>query len=66
MFCETSCSSTVLTFPDQINKLPTSDQTDPLQLKKGVSNLAGGATQNPLGEATGEAADNLTSPFTGR
>ncbi|KAF9699512.1 hypothetical protein EKO04_002196 [Ascochyta lentis] len=51
---------------DQINKLPTSDQTDPLQLKKGVSNLAGGAAQNPLGEATGEAADSLTSPFTGR
>ncbi|KAJ4313125.1 hypothetical protein N0V94_007104 [Neodidymelliopsis sp. IMI 364377] len=51
---------------DQINKIPTSDQTDPLQLKKGVGNLAGGATQNPLGEATGEAADSLTSPFTGR
>ncbi|KAF3046590.1 hypothetical protein E8E12_011102 [Didymella heteroderae] len=51
---------------EQINKIPTSDQTDPLQLKKGVSNLAGGATQNPLGETAGEAADSLTSPFTGR
>lgn len=51
---------------DQINKIPTSDQTDPLQLKKGVSNLAGGATRNPLGETAGEAADSLTSPFTGR
>ncbi|KAF3001926.1 hypothetical protein E8E13_006720 [Curvularia kusanoi] len=51
---------------DQINKIPTSDKTDPLQLKKGVSNLAGGASQNPLGEATGEAADRLTSPLTGR
>ncbi|KAJ4992155.1 hypothetical protein SVAN01_02476 [Stagonosporopsis vannaccii] len=51
---------------DQINKIPTSDQTDPLQLKKGVSNIAGGATQNPLGEVAGEAADSLTSPFTGR
>ncbi|KAH6638232.1 hypothetical protein C7974DRAFT_423138 [Boeremia exigua] len=50
----------------QIDKIPTSDQTDPLQLKKGVSNLAGGAAQNPIGEFTGEAADSLTSPFTGR
>ncbi|KAF1932418.1 uncharacterized protein M421DRAFT_291441 [Didymella exigua CBS 183.55] len=50
----------------QIDKIPTSNQTDPLQLKKGVSNFAGGASQNPLGEAAGEAADSLTSPFTGR
>ena len=35
-------------------------------VKKGLSDLSGGALQNPLGEAGGEAADSLTSPFTGR
>ena len=51
---------------DAIDKVPASDQENVKSLKKGVSNLAGGAMQNPLGEQTGEAADTLTSPFTGR
>jgi hypothetical protein len=37
-----------------------------MQLKKGLGNAIGGISNNPLGEATGEAADNLTSPLTGR
>ncbi|KAL6159557.1 hypothetical protein ACJQWK_06030 [Exserohilum turcicum] len=51
---------------DTIDKIPASDQEDVKNVKKGISNLAGGATQNPLGEQAGEAADTLTSPFTGR
>ncbi|CAN9311063.1 unnamed protein product [Alternaria alternata] len=51
---------------DQINKLPTSDQEDVKNLKQGISNLAGGAMQNPIGEQAGETADRLTSPLTGR
>ncbi|KAH7399471.1 hypothetical protein BKA66DRAFT_437022 [Pyrenochaeta sp. MPI-SDFR-AT-0127] len=51
---------------DQINKLPTSDQEDIKQAKKGISNLAGGALQNPLGDQAGDAADRFTSPLTGR
>ncbi|OAL55902.1 hypothetical protein IQ07DRAFT_595549 [Pyrenochaeta sp. DS3sAY3a] len=51
---------------DQIDKIPSSDQEDVKQLKKGISGLAGGAVNNPIGEQTGEAADKLTSPFTGR
>ncbi|KNG46563.1 hypothetical protein DDE82_001346 [Stemphylium lycopersici] len=51
---------------DSINKIPSSDQEDVKNLKKGISNLAGGATQNPVGEQAGEAADTLTSPLTGR
>jgi len=35
-------------------------------LKKGLGNAAGGLMSNPLGEASGEAADRLTSPLTGR
>jgi hypothetical protein len=46
--------------------MPASDQEDVKQLKKGISNLGGGALQNPLGETGGEVADGLTSPFTGR
>ena len=53
-------------FPDQISKVPASDQEDVKNLKKGLGNLAGGAMQNPLGENAGEAADSLTSPLTGR
>jgi hypothetical protein len=52
--------------PDQINKIPSSDQEDIKNLKQGISNLAGGAMQNPLGEQAGETADRLTSPLTGR
>jgi hypothetical protein len=51
---------------DAINKVPASDQENVKSLKKGVSNLAGGAMQNPLGEQAGEAADTFTSPLTGR
>ncbi|PSK60552.1 hypothetical protein C1H76_4446 [Elsinoe australis] len=51
---------------NQINKVPASDQQDVKELKKGISNLAGGALQNPLGKETGNVADRLTSPLTGR
>jgi len=51
---------------DQINKLPTSDHDDVKTLKKGISDLAGGAMQHPLGEQAGETTDRLTSPLTGR
>jgi hypothetical protein len=51
---------------DAIDKVPSSDQENVKSLKKGISNLAGGATQNPIGEHAGEAADTLTSPLTGR
>ncbi|KAF2793063.1 hypothetical protein K505DRAFT_325709 [Melanomma pulvis-pyrius CBS 109.77] len=51
---------------DQISKIPASDQEDVKQFKKGLGNTVGGAVSNPLGEAGGEAADTLTSPFTGR
>ncbi|KAL6712091.1 hypothetical protein ACN47E_003134 [Coniothyrium glycines] len=51
---------------DQINKIPTSDQEDIKQLKKGIGNLVGGASNNPIGEQAGETADKLTSPLTGR
>ncbi|KAF2442051.1 hypothetical protein P171DRAFT_364572 [Karstenula rhodostoma CBS 690.94] len=51
---------------DQISKIPASDQENVKDLKKGLGNAVGGLASNPLGEATGEAADNLTSPLTGR
>ncbi|OAL07329.1 hypothetical protein IQ06DRAFT_289058 [Phaeosphaeriaceae sp. SRC1lsM3a] len=51
---------------DQIDKIPTSDQQDVKNLKKGLGNAVGGLTQNPLGEQGGETADRLTSPLTGR
>ncbi|KAL5121308.1 hypothetical protein ACEQ8H_000776 [Pleosporales sp. CAS-2024a] len=51
---------------DQINKIPTSDQQDIRNLKKGLGNAVGGITNNPVGEQTGETADRLTAPFTGR
>ncbi|PVI08268.1 hypothetical protein DM02DRAFT_157085 [Periconia macrospinosa] len=51
---------------DQISKVPTSDQKDVKNLQKGFGNAVGGLTNNPLGEATGETADRLTSPLTGR
>jgi hypothetical protein len=54
------------TFPDQISKIPESDQQDVKDLKKGISNAVGGGLQNPLGEQGGELADKITSPFTGR
>jgi hypothetical protein len=46
--------------------VPASDQEDVKQFKKGLGNAVGGGLNNPLGEATGEAADDLTKPFTGR
>jgi hypothetical protein len=52
--------------PDQISKIPDSDQRDVKDLKRSLGNLGGGATKNPLGEQAGEAADDLTKPFTGR
>jgi len=51
---------------DQISKVPDSDQRDVRELKSGLSNVLGGATQNPLGERGGELGDDLTKPFTGR
>jgi hypothetical protein len=51
---------------DQISKIPASDQEDVKDLKSTLSNLGGGALQNPLGEKGGDLADDLTSPFTGR
>ncbi|KAF1942644.1 hypothetical protein EJ02DRAFT_345110 [Clathrospora elynae] len=44
---------------DQINKIPSSDQEDIKQLKKGISNLAGGAMQNPIGEQAVRAATQV-------
>jgi hypothetical protein len=32
-----------------VDKIPTSDQKEVGELKKGVGNVAGGALQNPLG-----------------
>lgn len=52
--------------PDQIEKVPASDQQDVRNLKRNLGNTLGGAVQNPLGEHAGETADGLTSPFTGR
>jgi hypothetical protein len=51
---------------DQISKFPASDQENVKQLKKGLGDTVGGVLNNPLGETGGEAADNLTSPLTGR
>lgn len=51
---------------DQINKVPASDQQDIKDVKKGVSNLAGGSLNNPLGKFAGDSADDATRPFTGR
>ncbi|KAF2467409.1 uncharacterized protein BDR25DRAFT_305496 [Lindgomyces ingoldianus] len=51
---------------DQISKIPASDQEDIKQFKKGLSNAVGGSLNNPLGEAGGDTADDLTKPFTGR
>ncbi|EFQ90938.1 hypothetical protein CFE70_001092 [Pyrenophora teres f. teres 0-1] len=41
---------------DSINKIPSSDQEDVKNLKSGISNLAGGAMQNPIGEQAARAA----------
>ncbi|KAK7540607.1 uncharacterized protein J3D65DRAFT_615854 [Phyllosticta citribraziliensis] len=51
---------------DQISKMPASDQEDIKNIRNGVGNLAGGSLNNPLGETAGNAADDITSPFTGR
>ena len=49
-----------------LDKVPDSDQYELKELKGGVSNAAGGALQNPLGKLAGDAADDATSPATGR
>jgi hypothetical protein len=46
--------------------MPASDQEDIKNLKKTLGGVAGGVTNNPLGEQAGEATDRLTSPLTGR
>lgn len=51
---------------DQISKIPEGDQQELKDLKKGVSNLGGGALQNPLGKFAGDTADDASSPMTGR
>ena len=51
---------------DQIDKIPTSDQENLKQVKKGLGNFTGGAVNNPLGEQAGEGLDKFTSPLTGR
>lgn len=51
---------------EQISKIPASDQEDVKELKKGLGDVVGTGTQNPIGEEGGELADKLTSPFTGR
>ncbi|KAL1604072.1 hypothetical protein SLS60_005664 [Paraconiothyrium brasiliense] len=64
--CNTASAEAANHPADQISKIPASDQEDVNQLKKGLGNAVGGIANNPLGEATGETADSLTSPFTGR
>lgn len=49
-----------------LDKVPDSDQYELKELKGGVSDAAGGALQNPLGKAAGNAADDATRPATGR
>lgn len=56
----------ILTDQDQISKIPASDQEDVKQFKKGLGNAVGGGLNNPIGETSGETADRLTSPLTGR
>lgn len=51
---------------DSIDKIPSSDQEDVKNLKKGLGNAVGGIVNNPIGETGGETADRLTSPLTGR
>jgi len=51
---------------DQTNKVPTTDQRDIKELKRGLGNALGGSLNNPLGEVVGETGDNLTKPLTGR
>ena len=52
--------------PDQINKIPASDQKEVKDLKSGLGNAVGGVLQNPLGKEVGNVGDSLTSPLTGR
>ncbi|KAF2753206.1 hypothetical protein EJ05DRAFT_223101 [Pseudovirgaria hyperparasitica] len=51
---------------DQISKVPDADQQDIKNLKSSLGNIAGGSAQNPLGDTAGEAADDISKPFTGR
>jgi hypothetical protein len=51
---------------DQLEKIPASDQENVKDVKKGLGNIVGGGTKNPLGDQAGETADDLTKPFTGR
>lgn len=53
-------------YPDQIGKMPASDQKDVKDLKKGLGNVIGGGLNNPIGEKTGDLGDDLTKDFTGR
>ena len=59
-------TNSVFAVTDQISKVPASDQEDVKELKRGLGNVLGGATKNPLGDAAGDAADDVTKPFTGR
>lgn len=52
--------------PDQISKMPASDQEDVKQVREGLSNVLGGSMQNPLGKEASDLGDRLTGPFTGR
>ncbi|KAF1992631.1 hypothetical protein K402DRAFT_416273 [Aulographum hederae CBS 113979] len=51
---------------DQISKIPASDQKEIKDFKGRLGDTLGGSMQNPLGEATGETADEATRPLTGR
>jgi len=51
---------------DAIGKVPENDQKDVKDLKQGISNIAGGSLQNPLGKFAGNTADDTTKDFTGR
>lgn len=51
---------------DMLSKVPDAEQEDVKDLKKGLSNAAGGALQNPLGKFAGQTGDDATRDFTGR
>jgi hypothetical protein len=49
--------------PDQVSKMPESDQQNVEDVKKGLGNALGGGLNNPLGENIGDLGDDLTSGF---
>jgi len=51
---------------DALGRIPDSDQKDLKDVKKGVSDTAGFAMQNPLGKEAGQTADDVSAPLTGR